>query len=71
MAQVIKNENRVFSVKTVCYKNERFWDDRNDAINFFQDCVYNSEGAEQNRYLTILSQLMTGAIIATDGSDRI
>ena len=56
----------VFEVKTICYKREREWESRADAISFFKDCVVNSDGSEQSRYITIVQQLMAGAVVSSD-----
>lgn len=34
-------------VKTICYGKERIWDKKEDAIDFFVDCMLNSEGSEE------------------------
>ena len=53
-------------VVTVSYGQERKWDDRRDAIAFFVDCILGSEGAEQERYLKIYLDLMTGKKVCKD-----
>lgn len=53
-------------VVTVSYGQERKWDDRRDAIAFFVDCMLGSEGAEQERYLKIYLDLMTGKKVCKD-----
>lgn len=53
-------------VVTVSYGQERKWDDRRDAIAFFVDCMLGSEGAEQERYLKIYLDLMTGKTVCKD-----
>lgn len=53
-------------VVTVSYGQERKWDDRRDAIAFFVDCMLSSEGAEQERYLKIYLDLMTGKTVCKD-----
>lgn len=53
-------------VVTVSYGQERKWDDRRDAIVFFVDCMLGSEGAEQERYLKIYLDLMTGKTVCKD-----
>ena len=53
-------------VVTVSYGQERKWDDRKDAIAFFVECMLGSEGAEQERYLKIYLDLMTGKTVCKD-----
>ena len=53
-------------VVTVSYGQECKWDDRRDAIAFFVDCMLGSEGAEQERYLKIYLDLMTGKTVCKD-----
>lgn len=53
-------------VVTVSYGQERKWDDRRNAIAFFVDCMLGSEGAEQERYLKIYLDLMTGKTVCKD-----
>lgn len=45
---------RLNYVKTVCYGKERTFDDRQEAVNFYENCLLNSEGSERERYLEIL-----------------
>jgi len=52
--------NKLDSVKTICYGKEELWDDRKDAINFFEEGIYASEGSERDRYCTIVSKLKAG-----------
>lgn len=57
------------SVKTVCYGEGKHWDDRKDAINFFAEGMVSSEGSEKDRYATILSQLLEGETVCSDGDE--
>ena len=53
-----EDECRVLDVvKTICYGKEQIWDKKEDAIEFFVDCMLNSEGSERERYCNILSSL--------------
>lgn len=46
-------------VEVTCYnETEKFV--RRDAINFYFDCMLNSEGSERERYLNIYQMLMLG-----------
>ena len=44
-------------VKTICYGTERTFDDRQEAVDFYENCVMNSEGSERDRYVEILIDL--------------
>ena len=54
------------TVKTVCYGDERVWDSREEALEYFLEGMLNCEGSEQSRYATIYAQLKSGASYATD-----
>ena len=56
-------------VTTICYKQERVWESRKDAIDFFTEGVMACEGAEQSRYATILAKLMSGQTACSDQPD--
>ena len=53
-------------VVTICYGKKREWESRNEAIAFYVDCMLNSEGAEQERYLEIYLDLMAGKTLCLD-----
>lgn len=53
-------------VKTICYGKERIWDKKEDAIEFFVDCMLNSEGSERERYCNILSSLKANLKVCKD-----
>ncbi|MDE7082536.1 MAG: DUF4314 domain-containing protein [Clostridia bacterium] len=53
-------------VKTICYGTERTFDDRQEAIDFYENCVVNSEGSERERYVEILIDLRSGKLICSD-----
>ena len=53
-------------VKTICYGKERTFDERQEAIDFYEDCVQNSEGSERERYVEILTDLRNGKQVCTD-----
>lgn len=36
------------------------------AIEFFEDCMFNSEGSERDRYISILQQLKEGKTVCYD-----
>lgn len=53
-------------VKTICYGKERTFDDRQEAVDFYENCVMNSEGSERERYVEILIDLRSGKTICSD-----
>lgn len=53
-------------VVTICYGKKQEWSSRNEAIAFYVDCMLGSEGAEQERYLKIFLDLMTGKTVCKD-----
>lgn len=53
-------------VTTVCYGKEDTYATRQEAIDFYKDCIRHSEGAERDRYLRIVMKLEDGAMHATD-----
>lgn len=62
-----EDECRVLDVvKTICYGKERIWDKKEDAIEFFVDCMLNSEGSERERYCNILSSLKGNLKVCKD-----
>ena len=62
-----EDECRVLDVvKTICYGKERIWDKKEEAIEFFIDCMLNSEGSEKERYCNILSSLKADLKVCKD-----
>ena len=62
-----EDECRVLDVvKTICYGKERIWDKKEEAIEFFIDCMLNSEGSEKERYCNILSSLKASLKVCKD-----
>lgn len=53
-------------VTTICYRQKREWDSREEAENFFLEGVMCCEGSERDRYATILSKLMSGRKVCSD-----
>ena len=53
-------------VKTICYGKERIWDKKEEAIEFFIDCMLNSEGSEKERYCNIVSSLKANLKVCKD-----
>ena len=48
------------SVTITCYGAVQKWENKKDAIQFYLECVAESEGAEKERYVNILLQLFAG-----------
>jgi len=47
-------------VTTICYGEEKVWENCWDAIDFFAQGASVCEGAEKERYTTILLKLLAG-----------
>jgi hypothetical protein len=54
------------TVKTVCYGEEQVWDSREEACAFFLMGMAASNGAENQRYTKIYTELMMGNDVCTD-----
>lgn len=57
-------------VTIVCYGHKKQME-RDEAIRFYREGFFCSEGSEQNRYANILIGLYGGDIVCTDGDDDI
>ena len=55
-------------VMTICYGDRRSWD-RWEAIDFFSHGAAECDGAERERYTTILLKLIAGETICADNGD--
>ena len=53
-------------VKTICYGEEKVWDNRDEASAFFLKGMSMSEGSEQSRYTKIYTEIMMGMAVCTD-----
>lgn len=58
--------NRKRKVTTVCNKQKRVWDSREEAKDFFLEAMMNSDGSEHDRYSSIYIQLQNGLDLCTD-----
>lgn len=56
-------------ITTICYGHYDKWDSRAEAVKYFYECANASEGSERERYVNIMMKLMSGASIASDGSE--
>jgi len=54
-------------ITTICYGHKDEWESREKAIRYFVECSCSSEGAERERYTTILLQLLNGQETCSDG----
>ena len=52
-------------VKIICYGKEQIME-RQEAIKFYLDCMYCSEGAERDRYVNIYLGLLDGEKVVRD-----
>ena len=57
------------SVTTVCYGEEKLWDSREEAKDFFLEALKATEGSERERYATIYAKLILGKNYCTDELD--
>ena len=48
------------AVTTVCYGKRKPWKSATEATQFFMEAAANTEGSEQERYITILVGLSQG-----------
>lgn len=53
-------------ITIICYGKKEEWDNRDEAIYHFKECVVNSEGAERDRYVNILIGLLEGQVLCSD-----
>lgn len=53
-------------VKVTCYGITETME-RKQAISFYLNCMYNSEGAERDRYTNIYLKLLQGDKVVDDG----
>lgn len=57
------------SVTTVCYGEERVWDSRREAADFFLEGLKATDGSERERYAAIYTKLILGKNYCTDDLD--
>lgn len=53
-------------ITTITYGQKEKWGNRNEAVAFFINCIENSEGAERNRYVNVLLDLLHGKNVCSD-----
>ena len=56
-------------VTTVCYGEEKVWDSRKEAKDYFLEGLKATEGGERERYATIYTKLILGKNYCTDELD--
>ena len=57
------------SVTTVCYGEEKVWDSRKEAKDYFLEGLKATEGSERERYAAIYAKLIVGKKYCTDDLD--
>ena len=53
-------------VLTICYGQQKLWDNRDEAYRFFTEAFFSSEGSEKERYATILAGIDSGQRVCPD-----
>ena len=56
-------------VKVVCYRKEKIWESREEAMDFYLQGMLACDGSERDRYATIYLQLLVGLDYCTDEYD--
>ena len=64
MSELAMNPNHKVTIK--CHGIERVWSDREEAMVFYLEAMMNSDGAEHDRYSSIVIQLQNGLDYCTD-----
>ena len=54
------------TVKTICYGEEKIWDSRKAAMDFFFDAMMGSDGSEKQRYTNVYMKLQMGWEVCSD-----
>ena len=53
-----------------CYGMQKTYETREQAKEFYTECFHNSEGAERDRYIRILSDIEEGRVFCSDREIR-
>jgi len=53
-------------VVTVCYNQTQKWITRREAFDYFEECMYATEGSESEHYKNICMELRAGEMVAKD-----
>lgn len=56
-------------IKTVCYGQEKLFDSKREALDFYFEAASASEGAERDRYENIIHQLNAGKTYCLDSEN--
>ena len=54
------------TVKTICYGEERVWESRKAAMDFFFEAMMGSDGSEKQRYTNVYTKLLMGWEVCSD-----
>ena len=54
------------TVKTICYGEEKIWDSRKAAMGFFFAAMMGSDGSEKQRYTNVYMKLQMGWEVCSD-----
>ena len=63
---MIDTVRKLRPVKTICYRQENDWEDREDAKAFFLQAMAGSDGSERERYTNVYTKLMSGKAVCSD-----
>ena len=63
---MIDTVRKLRPVKTICYRQENEWEDREDAKAFFLQAMAGSDGSERERYTNVYTKLMSGKAVCSD-----
>ena len=69
VAYGVDEVEKLDSVTTVCYGEEKVWDSRKEAKDYFLEGLKATEGSERERYATIYTKLILGKNYCTDELD--
>ena len=58
--------HKLKTVKTICYGEEKIWDSRKAAMDFFFDAMMGSDGSEKQRYTNVYMKLLMGWEVCSD-----
>ena len=57
---------KIDAIKTICYGQEKLFDSKREALDFYFEAASASEGAERERYENIIHQLNAGKTYCLD-----
>lgn len=56
-------------VTVICYRQKEYWESREAALDFYMEGVRCCDGAERERYMNVVLDIMDGLDVCTDGRD--